>query len=133
MNTREMFDASEILTDKIDTILELWKTAVRQDDRIESSADLSEKALKNSMPVLLNGMVKALANQGIESYETVASASLEHGSARANEGYNAAEIAWEYQILRRIIFSVLEPKLLQGSPEEILKTIRTLDAVIDEA
>ncbi|MBE9228417.1 sensor histidine kinase [Phormidium sp. LEGE 05292] len=128
-----MFNASEILTDQIDTILERWKIAVRQDSRIESSDDLSETALKDSMPVLLNGMVKALAHQGNESYEIVASASLEHGSARAHEGYNAAEIAWEYQILRRTIFSVLEPQLLQGSPEEILRTIRTLDAVIDEA
>lgn len=128
-----MFDASEILTDQIETILERWKTAVREDSRIESSADLSENALKDSMPVLLNGMVKALAHQGKESYEIIASASLEHGSTRADEGYNAAEIAWEYQILRRVIFSVLEPELLQGSPEEIIRTIRTVDAVIDEA
>lgn len=128
-----MFDASEILTTQIETILERWEVAVRQDSRIESSKDLSERALKNSMPVLLKGMVKALAHQGKESYETIASASLEHGNTRANEGYNPAEIAWEYQILRRVIFSVLEPQLLQGSPEEILRTIRTVDAVIDEA
>lgn len=128
-----MFDASEILTAQLDNILERWKTAVRQDSRIESSADLSETALKDSMPVLLNGMVKALANRGTESYEIIASASLEHGNTRAKEGYNAAEIAWEYQILRRVIFSVLEPQLLQGSSEEIIRTIRTLDAVIDEA
>ncbi|OKH35986.1 sensor histidine kinase [[Phormidium ambiguum] IAM M-71] len=128
-----MFDASEILTAQLDNILERWKTAVRQDSRIESSADLSETALKDSMPVLLNGMVKALANRGTESYEIIASASLEHGNTRAEEGYNAAEIAWEYQILRRVIFSVLEPQLLQGSPEEIIRTMRTLDAVIDEA
>lgn len=128
-----MFDASEILTAQLDNILERWKTAVRQDSRIESSADLSETALKDSMPVLLNGMVKALANRGTENYEIIASASLEHGNTRAKEGYNAAEIAWEYQILRRVIFSVLEPQLLQGSSEEIIRTIRTLDAVIDEA
>lgn len=128
-----MFDASEILTAQLDNILEHWKTDVRQDSRIESSADLSETALKDSMPVLLNGMVKALANRGTESYEIIASASLEHGNTRAKEGYNAAEIAWEYQILHRVIFSVLEPQLLQGSPEEIIRTIRTLDAVIDEA
>lgn len=99
-----MFDASEILTAQLDNILERWKTAVRQDSRIESSADLSETALKDSMPVLLNGMVKALANRGTESYEIIAFASLEHGNTRAKEGYNAAEIAWEYQILRRVIF-----------------------------
>lgn len=128
-----MFDASQLLAANIDTIKELWMDAVRKDQRIQSSADLPDTALGNSLPMLLDGMVKALAHSHDESYEIVVNASLEHGTHRAKEGYNSAEIAWEYKILRRTIFSVLEPELVHGSPEEIIRTLRMIDAVLDEA
>jgi hypothetical protein len=43
------------------------------------------------------------------------------------------EIAREYSLLRQVIFSTLEPALLQGSPTELIRAVRLIDAVVDEA
>jgi hypothetical protein len=66
-------------------------------------------------------------------FRDIAEGSLEHGSLRAKQGYDADEIAQEYGLLRRVIFSVLAPHCLKGSPEEIIQTFIQIDTVLDEA
>jgi signal transduction histidine kinase len=128
-----MFNANQLLADKKDTILDLWLEAVRNDRQIESAINLSETALGDSMPELLDGIVQALANEAQESMANVLQASLNHGVHRAQEGYDAAEIAREYKILRNVIFEVLEADLYTASAPQIIRTLHLINSVIDEA
>jgi hypothetical protein len=60
-------------------------------------------------------------------------ASLHHGLVRAEQGFDPAEVAREYHLLRQVIFTVLEANLLQGTTAEGIRAIRLIDLVIDEA
>jgi signal transduction histidine kinase len=127
-----MLNASQIIADQTDSIMQQWIEEVRKDCRIESSAHVSDTALGDSLPRLLKSMAAVLARpQG--DFRDIAEGSLEHGSLRAKQGYDADEIAQEYGLLRRVIFSVLAPYCLKGSPEEILQTFIQIDTVLDEA
>jgi hypothetical protein len=128
-----MLNASQLIADRTDTIMEQWIEAVRNDRQIESSVDVSDTALGDSVPILLKSLAAVLDRAQEELFEKISAASLEHGSLRARQGYDAAEIMKEYSLLRRIIFSVLEPDYLKSSPQEIVANVRQIDTVLDEA
>lgn len=128
-----MPNISRLIADKTDTIMEQWVEAVRKDRRIESTVNLSDTALGDSLPKLLKSVAAVLDHPQHEVFKGIADGSLEHGDLRAKQGYDAAEIAQEYSILRRIIFSVLEPHFLKCSPLVILDNSRKIDTVLDEA
>lgn len=128
-----MFDPGLVLETQIDTILNDWIQAIRQDRKIESSIALSNTALGDGIPKLLKSMVSVLSYSESEEYETVIKASLEHGIVRARQGYDSAEIAREYCLLRQVIFKNLESEILIGSPQEIIRAFRLIDSVLDEA
>ncbi|MEO1183198.1 MAG: HAMP domain-containing sensor histidine kinase, partial [Cyanobacteria bacterium J06636_27] len=46
---------------------------------------------------------------------------------------DASEIAREYHLFRQVIFSILEDYFLESSPLEIMRTIRLINSVVDEA
>ena len=126
---------SQKFADKLDQILERWKEKVRQDKKIASATDLSDSALSDSVPKVLEAIASVLdqSPSETEDFETVASASLEHGTQRARAGYDAAEITREYRLLRQTIFSLLEPDLLELSSQDYNRSYRLMNAVVDEA
>ncbi len=129
-----MLDFSQSLTQKTDIIVERWVEQVRQGRQIESALDLSQTALRNAIPLVLGAMGTVLSSSPEDDdFGTIVDGSLEHGVCRAHQGYNSAEIAWEYRLLRRTIFSTLEPDLLQGSPQEIIRAFRIINGVVDQA
>jgi hypothetical protein len=103
-----MRNISKILAEKADTILQQWIEEVRQERRIESAIHISDTALGNSLPILLKALA-AVLEQSHKDFKKIAHGSLEHGELPARQGYEADEIAREYSLLRRIIFSVLAP------------------------
>ena len=107
--------------------------AVRKDRRIESTVNLSDTALGDSLPQLLQSLATVVDHPQDDIYQGIAEESLEHGSLRARQGYDAAEIAQEYSLLRRIIFSALETHFLKSSPQEIIENFSKIDRVLDEA
>ncbi|MGI2906979.1 sensor histidine kinase [Tolypothrix sp. VBCCA 56010] len=126
-------DLSEFLLEKTDTIIVKWVEAVRQDKKIESANDLSRKAIENHIDHVLSGLATVLSESQNSEIQPIVDASLHHGSLRAEQGFSAAEIAREYRILRQVIFSILEPQLLQASASEVMRTVRLIDMVLDEA
>ena len=127
-----MLNISQVLADKTDTIMEQWIEEVRKDRRIQSSVNLSDTALGDSLPKLLKSLA-AVLDRSQKGFKKIASGSLEHGHLRARQGYDADEIAQEYGLLRQIIFSVLAPYCLKGSPEEIIQIFVQINTVLDEA
>nr|WP_290221208.1 sensor histidine kinase [Trichocoleus desertorum] len=128
-----MVDFGQLLTDKIEIIEQNWVSAVRQDSQIEIAQELTYKALRNSFPKVLQAMASILSNDGEGDLQKLVESSLEHGIVRAEQGFDPAEIAREYRLLRAVIFETLETGLLQSSPKELLRAVRLIDTVIDEA
>lgn len=133
INSAFMENISQAFARKLDEILENWKLKVRLDTKIENSKNLSEPALTDLIPLVLEAMTTALNESEEDDFEIVAQASLEHGVNRFEHGYDAAEIAREYRLLRQVIFSVLKDELLELPKAEYYQAFRIIDAVIDQA
>jgi signal transduction histidine kinase len=126
-------DFSQTLIKKKDAIIERWVEAVYQDQQIEATNELTFKAVRDSLPQVLTALATVLSESAKSDLQTVVDASLEHGRIRAEQGFEPAEIAREYRLLRFVIFSLLEEDLIQASPVEMLRAVRLIDTVIDEA
>jgi len=129
-----MPDFSRILEDQVEIIVERWIDRLRQDQQVEHGLNLSDTALGDSIPDLLSAMVTVLSRLSQDTdYVAIADASLEHGAYRARQGFDAAQIAREYSLLRREIFSSLEPELLSASSRDVIRAFRLIDAILDQA
>ncbi|MCC5657226.1 HAMP domain-containing histidine kinase [Nostoc sp. XA010] len=126
-------DFSQVLAEKTDTILDKWIAAVRKDRRIESADDLSYTAVKDHIPDVLRAMVTVLSKSQDNDIQSIVTASFEHGAIRAEQGFDPAEIAREYHLLRTVIFDALQPDLMEGTPVQIIRSMRLIDAIMDEA
>jgi len=129
----DIMDYSQVLADKTDTIVKNWIAAVRQDRKIESADTLPHSAIEDHIPHLLAAMATVLSQYQKSEIKVIIEASLDHGLLRAEQGYDSAEVAREYHLLRQVIFSELEPELLAGTTAEVFRAFRLIDAVIDEA
>jgi signal transduction histidine kinase len=128
-----MIDVSQALQDKIDTITENWIEAVGSDEQMETAKQLTYDSVRDSLPIVLGAIATMLSQSPDSDILTLVEQSLNHGSVRAKQGYDAEEIAREYRLLRRVIFSALEPELLKGSAAEVSRAYRLIDAALDEA
>lgn len=128
-----MIDFSQALQDKIDIIIHNWIEAVRSDDQIGTAKQLTYDSVRDSLPIVLQAMVTMLSESEDSDIRTVIQESLDHGTVRAKQGYDAQEIAREYRLLRRVIFEALEPELLKGSAAEVSRAYRLIDSALDEA
>ncbi|WP_413171649.1 sensor histidine kinase [Anabaena azotica] len=126
-------DFSQVLADKNDIILDKWVIAVRQDKQIESADNLSFSAIKNHIPYILKAIVTVLSTDESNDFKSIVTASWEHGLIRATQGFNSEEIAREYHHLRTVICNVIQEDLLQGTPRDIIRAFRLINAVLDEA
>ncbi|MEG4519456.1 MULTISPECIES: sensor histidine kinase [unclassified Microcoleus] len=127
-----MRDFSLALQDRIDTIIQNWIEAVRSDDQLESAKELTYNGVRDSVPMVLQAIVTMLSQSQESDIHTLVEKSLEHGTLRAKQGYDAEEIAREYRLLRRVIFEALEPELLKGSAAEVNRAYRLIDTALDE-
>ncbi|EGK88659.1 sensor histidine kinase [Microcoleus vaginatus PCC 9802] len=127
-----MTDFSQALQGKIDIITENWIEAVRSDEQIETAKQLTYTSVRDSLPIVLQAIVTMLSQSEESDIGTLVEESLEHGTVRAKQGYDAEEIAREYRLLRRVIFDALEPELLKGSAAEVSRAYRLIDAALDE-
>ncbi len=78
-------------------------------------------------------MVTVLSKSQGNDVKSIIVASWQHGILRAAQGFDPAEIAREYHLLRTVIFETIETYLLQGTPTAIVRAMRLIDTVIDEA
>ncbi|MBF2025743.1 MAG: sensor histidine kinase [Oscillatoriales cyanobacterium C42_A2020_001] len=126
-------DFSQILSRKSGTIIERWIAAVYEDQQIEATNELTFKEVRDSLPRVLQALATVLSKDEANDLQTIVEASLEHGTLRAEQGFEPAEIAREYRLLRFVIFSVLEEDLVKASSTDILRAVRLIDTIIDEA
>ncbi|MEG4573470.1 HAMP domain-containing sensor histidine kinase [Microcoleus sp. N3A4] len=127
-----MIDFSQALQDKIDIIIQNWIEAVRSDEQIESAKQLTYTSVRDSLPIVLQAIVTMLSQSEESDIRTLIEQSLDHGTLRAKQGYEAEEIAREYRLLRRVIFEALDPDLLKSSAAEVSRAYRLIDNALDE-
>lgn len=128
-----MEDFSQLLIDNKEKIIERWLEKVCEDSRVESTDGLSRTAIVNHLNYVLTALATVLANNREDDFPAIVEASLSHGILRAEQGYDASEIAREYHLFRQVIFSTLEEYLLKASVAEIIRAMRSIDSVVDEA
>ncbi len=126
-------DFSQTLTNKSNIIVDRWVDAVCHDEQIEATRELTFKAVRDSLPRVLEALATILSKSEASDLQLLVDASLEHGTVRAEQGFEPAEIAREYRLLRFVMFATLEEDLLKTPPIEMLRTVRLIDMVIDEA
>lgn len=124
---------SQVLAENSNAIIAKWVTAVREDRQIESADDLSYTAIKNHIPDVFQAMVTVLSQSQESDIKSIVTASWQHGLLRAEQGFDPSEIAREYRLLRAVIFDTIEIYLLQATTAEVIRYMRLIDAVIDEA
>ncbi|MEG4005297.1 sensor histidine kinase [Microcoleus sp. Pol11C1] len=127
-----MRDFSLALQDRIDIIIQNWIEAVRSDDQLESAKELTYNGVRDSVPMVLQAIVTMLSQSQESDIRTLVEKSLEHGTLRAKQGYDAEEIAREYRLLRWVIFEALEPELFKASAPEVSRAYRLIDTALDE-
>ena len=112
---------SQLLLEKIDAIAKNWVKAVRLDRQISSADNLPRSAIRDHLTDVLKAMATLLGSSQDSDIESIVQNSLEHGVLRAAQGFTPAEIAREYRLLRRVIFSTLEADLLKGTVREVMR------------
>lgn len=128
-----MEDFSQLLIDNKEKIIERWLKKVCEDSQIESTDGLSRPAIMDHLDHVLIALATVLSQDKEDNFQTIVEASLNHGILRAEQGYDASEIAREYHLFRQVIFSSLENFLLKASAAEVIRAMRSIDSVVDEA
>ena len=128
-----MLNFGQLLTERADTILDGWVESVRQDRQLKSDDTLSPTAIKDHLPMVLEALATVLSRSQEDNLQLLVDASLEHGTLRAQQGFDPVEIAREYRLLRRSLFITLEPELLQETAIKVYRVFRLIDIVVDEA
>ncbi len=128
-----MLDLSQLLSEKIEVITQQWVEAVSDDRQIKSADSLPRSAIRNHIPMVLKALVTILSQSEVSDTQTVIRDSLVHGSERAEQGFDAAEIAREYHLLRSALFRNLQPDLINTTTGEVFRVMSLIDQVIDEA
>lgn len=128
-----MEDFSQLLVNNKEKIIERWLKKVCEDTQIESTDGLSRPAIMDHLDHVLIALATVLSQDKEDNFQTIVEASLNHGILRAEQGYDASEIAREYHLFRQVIFSTLEDFLLKASAAEVIRAMRSIDSVVDEA
>ena len=128
-----MLNLSQLLSEKIEVITQQWVEAVAEDRQIKSADSLPRSAIRDHIPMVLKALVTILSQSEVSDTQTVIRDSLIHGSERAEQGFDAAEIAREYHLLRSTLFINLQPDLIKTTSEETFRVMSLIDQVIDEA
>lgn len=84
-----------------DAILEEWETAVAH--TLPAADALTLRNLRDSVPLILQEIVDALASDKPTATRVLIEGSTMHGESRFQQNYNIRELVVEYRLLRRVI------------------------------
>ncbi|WP_309894249.1 PAS domain-containing protein [Archangium sp.] len=125
--------ASARLKAQRERILELWLERVRQS--LPAAKAWQEPQLRDGLPELLDLLALALSPEGLppRSSDDLRDVSQDHGTQRSSlEGYSLQQLLREYQLLREVLFGVLERDApLTPTERDIL--LSTLEQAMAEA
>ncbi|MBW4459486.1 MAG: HAMP domain-containing histidine kinase [Nodosilinea sp. WJT8-NPBG4] len=129
---------SEHLKQNTKKILEIWETRTR--DELSASIHQNSLALQNSLPLYLNHLADAISDQADKTSAQIETTKLkstyvgkQHGHERAGYAdYTLSQLILEYQILRQVIFQVLEEESPLGVRERDI-IIGSIEQAVNDA
>ena len=121
-------EASDRLKQNAEKIMRMWEKRAR--DEVGASTHQNSLVLQNSLPLYLNQLVDELSNRIVRTSARITADEVEstrigklHGHERAGYAdYSMTQLIFEYQLLRQVIFQVLE--------EEAPLEVRDRDIII---
>jgi signal transduction histidine kinase len=121
-------EASDRLKQNAEKIMRMWEKRAR--DEVGASTHQTSLVLQNSLPLYLNQLVDQLSNRIVRTSARIRADEVEstrigklHGQERAGYAdYSMSQLILEYQLLRQVIFQVLE--------EEAPLEVRDRDIII---
>ncbi len=129
-----MKDPGQALLNKVDDVINVWIEEVRRDIDINSNKELTHKEIHNALPDILQAIATLLTPTPLDDREQeFKDNALEHGTVRAQQGFDTAEVVREYRILRNVVLTILEPELSSGTVKEALTAVRKIDHILDSA
>jgi hypothetical protein len=130
-------EASDRLKQNSEKIMRLWEKRAR--DEVSASTHQNSLVLQDSLPLYLNQLVNQLSNRIVRTSARITADEVEstrmcklHGHQRAGYAdYYISQLILEYQLLRQVIFQVLEEAPLEVRGDIIIGSIE--QAVNDAA
>ena len=121
-------EASDRLKQNAEKIMRMWEKRAR--DEVGASTHQNSLVLQDSLPLYLNQLVDQLSNRIVRTSARITADEVEstrigklHGHERAGYAdYSMSQLIFEYQLLRQVIFQVLE--------EEAPLEVRDRDIII---
>ena len=113
-------EASDRLKQNAEKIMRMWEKRAR--DEVGASTHQTSLVLQNSLPLYLNQLVDELSNRIVRTPARIRADEVEstrigklHGQERAGYAdYSMSQLIFEYQLLRQVIFQVLEEEAPLG-------------------
>ena len=131
-------EASDRLKQNAEKIMGMWEKRAR--DEVGASTHQNSLVLQNSLPLYLNQLVDELSNRIDRTPARITADEVEstrigklHGHERAGYAdYSMTQLIFEYQLLRQVIFQVLEEEApLEVRDRDII--IGSLEQAVNDA
>ncbi|MCT7979141.1 sensor histidine kinase [Laspinema olomoucense] len=127
-----MNDFSELLRNKKDLILEQWIILVRHEQAIGTTGEVPYQAILDTLPKIIEAIASLLEPFPKNDQRTLLQTALAQGFINLQPDYKAPEIVREYGLARETIVDVIEEKLEQSNPREVIRVLRLIDHAMDE-
>ena len=114
-------------------IINAWMDAVRSDPRIHSEDELTEYALRNHVPAIIDEICELL-REGVTPRASNTREARVHSYMRYRQGYRGRELACELSQLRMAILDVMTESLNETGvgAKSFIQLSKTIHSYIDE-
>jgi signal transduction histidine kinase/CheY-like chemotaxis protein len=97
---------ADVITEQKETVMRLWEDACKA--HLASAREVDHATRRDSMPKLIDALIKSLCTDGVNSKIEKNEAAREHGEDRANsEGYSLKDVIVEYRLFRQTLIQTL--------------------------
>jgi signal transduction histidine kinase len=108
---------ADYVHDQRDEIGRRWMQLVRESPDVPGAMHISQEALQDHVPELLDDLVERMRTENEETTEEVADHSRSHGREQWKAGYNISDLIWEIYIIRRVLTQSVLADFARNNPE----------------
>src|SRR5688572_28504497 len=94
---------ADYVHDQRDAIGRTWMQLVRESPDVPGAMHISQEALQDHVPELLDDLVEGVRTENFENLAEVADHSRSHGREQWKAGYNISDLIWEIYIIRKVL------------------------------
>jgi RsbT co-antagonist protein rsbRD N-terminal domain len=124
---------ADLIQSHKEDVINAWMDAVRADPRIHSEGELTEYALRNHVPAIIDEICELLREGEIPQASNTREARV-HTYMRYRQGYRGRELACELSQLRMAILDVVTESLTDAGVgvKPFIQLSKTIHFYIDE-